>query len=96
MEWLLIDKLGDYLYFKDILQISVYLDISKSKVNNIIQQSIKHSNKYTNSGYYIQRLFNITGRTPQNNLYKRNKYIYFVGYEFEGFPNCEGFIRNKI
>tara|TARA_R110000737_G_scaffold339334_2_gene361171 strand:- start:3535 stop:3855 length:321 start_codon:yes stop_codon:yes gene_type:complete len=92
-EWLLIDKANDYFYFKDIQEICNYLDKTKSQVNNIVQQSIKHINKYTNSGYYIQRLFVDENRTPSNNKYKQIKYIYFTNFNFE---KKENFIYNSI
>ena len=93
MEWLLIDKANDYFYFKDIQEICNYLDKTKSQVNNIVQQSIKHINKYTNSGYYIQRLFVDENRTPSNNKYKQKKNIYFTNFNFE---KKENFIYNSI
>lgn len=80
-EWLLIDKVGDFHYFKDIKSICDYLDLSKGAVYNIFLQSIKHYNKYTNRGYYIQRLFNNT-YTHQRKQFFTDKYIYY--------PNNEG------
>ncbi len=80
-EWLLIDKVGDFHYFKDIKSICDYLDLTKSQVNNIFIQSIKHYNKYTNRGYYIQRLFN-NSYTHQRQQFFTDKYIYY--------PNDEG------
>ena len=50
MEWLLIDKVDDFFYFKDIKEICKYLDKTKSQVNNIVQQSYKNVNKYTRKG----------------------------------------------
>ena len=68
-EWLLIDKVGDYFYFKDIQKIADYLNLTKGQINNEINQSIKHYNKYTNRGYYIQKLYN----NPV-----LDKYIYYI------------------
>lgn len=57
-EWLLINKANEFHYFKNIKSICNYLNLTKSEVNNIFIQSIKNTNKYTNKGFYIQRLFN--------------------------------------
>ena len=80
-EWYLEDKMGDIHYFKDIKSICDYLDLTKSQVNNIFIQSIKHYNKYTNRGYYIQRLYNNTN-THQRQQFFTDDYIYY--------PNNEG------
>jgi len=93
MEWLLIDKVDDFFYFKDIKEICKYLDKTKSQVNNIVQQSYKNVNKYTNSGYFIQRLFVDKSRTPTGNKYKSNKYIYFTNFNYE---KKENFIYNIL
>jgi len=79
-EYLLIDKLGDYIYFKKLDDISTYLNLTKSQTYNICRQSLKHYNKYTNRGYYIQRLYNDISRTPKM-MYNMDKYIY---YEIDG------------
>tara|TARA_R110002096_G_scaffold235811_1_gene426127 strand:+ start:1761 stop:2045 length:285 start_codon:yes stop_codon:yes gene_type:complete len=76
-EWLVIDKVGDYFYYRDIKEVSIALDLTKAQVYNEVQQSIKHYNKYTNRGLYIQRLYNDSSRTPRSN-YVMDKYIYFV------------------
>ncbi len=55
-EYLLIDKVGDYFYFNKLSDIEKYLNLSKSQVCNIYRQSLKHYNKNTKFGYYIQRL----------------------------------------
>ena len=34
-EWLLIDKMGDLHFFRDIMSIAKYLNKSKSQVNNL-------------------------------------------------------------
>ena len=72
-EWLLIDKVNDFHYFKDIDQICKYLDLSKSQVNNIFQQSLRNINKYSNRGIYIQRLYNDPAK-PIRTKYNFNKY----------------------
>ena len=76
-EWLLIDKTGDYFYYKTIEDMSNNLGLTKTQIYNEVQQSIKHYNKYTNRGLYIQRLYNDFSRTPRV-LYKTDKYIYYV------------------
>ena len=80
-EWYLEDKMGDIHYFKDIKSICDYLNLTKSQVNNIFQQSIKHYNKYTNRGYYIQRLYN-NFQTHERRQFITDKYIYY--------PNDDG------
>ena len=80
-EWYLEDKMGDIHYFKDIKSICDYLNLTKSQVNNIFQQSIKHYNKYTNRGYYIQRLYN-NSQTHERRQFITDKYIYY--------PNDDG------
>ena len=75
-EWLLIDKMDDHFYFKDIKSICNYLDLTKSQVNNIFQQSIKRVNNYTNKGYYIQRLYN-NPHAPIRTQFVYHKYAEF-------------------
>lgn len=76
-EYLLIDKVGDFFYFNKLSDIEKYLNLSKSQVCNIYRQSIKHYNKYTNHGYYIQRLYNDPTRPPKL-LFPMNRFIYYV------------------
>ena len=76
-EWLLIDKVGDYLYFDKIENIADYLCLTKSQIYSCIIQSLKHYNKYTNRGIYIQKLYNNPGRPPKNN-YDLDKYVYYI------------------
>tara|TARA_R110001606_G_scaffold291343_3_gene439224 strand:- start:7311 stop:7595 length:285 start_codon:yes stop_codon:yes gene_type:complete len=76
-EWLVIDKVGDYFYYKDIKEVSTALDLTKSQVYNLVLQSIKHYNKYTSKGVYIQRLYNDPSRPPRHNFIM-DKYIYYV------------------
>jgi hypothetical protein len=83
-EWLLIDKQDNYYYFKDVHEICEFTHLTKSQVNNVYQQSLKHINRYTNRGYYIQRLFNL----PQ--LHERKKFpmirnIYFTDHTQEKY-----------
>ena len=80
-EWLVIDKVGDYFYYKNIKDVSIALDLTKSQVYNLVQQSIKHYNKYTSKGVYIQRLYNDPSRTPRNN-YVMDKFIYYINEYF--------------
>ncbi len=90
-EWLLIDKVGDYHYFKDIKSICDYLDLTKSQVNNIFQQSLKHINRYTNRGYYIQRLYN-NPHTHQRTQFSMNKYIYCTDHTQDN----QNYVINKF
>tara|TARA_R110000765_G_scaffold15885_2_gene45269 strand:- start:104 stop:385 length:282 start_codon:yes stop_codon:yes gene_type:complete len=76
-EWLLIDKVGDYFYFKDIQKIADYLNLTKGQINNEINQSIKHYNKYTNRGYYIQKLYNNPALPPKT-IFVLDKFIYYI------------------
>ena len=39
-EWLLIDKAGDYFYFKDIQKMADYLNLTKGQINNEINHDI--------------------------------------------------------
>ena len=39
-EWLLIDKTGDYFYFKDIQKMADYLNLTKGQINNEINHDI--------------------------------------------------------
>tara|TARA_R110000822_G_scaffold37161_3_gene104151 strand:+ start:1577 stop:1870 length:294 start_codon:yes stop_codon:yes gene_type:complete len=76
-EWLVIDKMGDHFYYYKIEDMVNDLGLTKSQIYNEVLQSLKHFNKYTNRGYYIQRLYNDNSRTPKYN-YKIDKYIYYV------------------
>jgi len=77
IEWVMIDKMGDYFYFKDIQAIGDYLVLNKKQVYNLILQSQKHFNKYTSHGVYIQRLYNDPSRPPKTKFTLDN-YIYYV------------------
>ena len=88
MEWLLIDKTGDLFYFKDIISIAKYLDKTKSQVNNLFQQSLKHTNQLHKTGFYIQRLYIDKSRTPRNNYSESYKNIYFTDYTTENNRYC--------
>ena len=76
-EWLVINKIGDHIYFKNQLEICEYFNLTKAQVYNIYTQSLKHYNKYTNHGYYIQRLYNDPTRPPKL-LFPMNRFIYYV------------------
>ena len=91
-EWLVIDKIGDHIYFKNQLEICKYFDLTKAQVYNIYNQSLKHYNKYTNSGLYIQRLFNDNSRTPRKN-FSLNKFIYYVN---DDGSNQYGILFDKL
>ena len=81
-EWLLIDKIGDFFYYDKIEDIIEDTGLTKSQIDNVYKQSLKHYNKYTNRGLYIQRLYNDPTRTPKNN-YVLNKYIYYENIKGE-------------
>ena len=87
-EWLLIDKVGDYYYFRDIMSIAKYLDMSKSQVNNLFIQSLKHTNQFHKTGFYLQRLYNDTTRPPKKDFRNKNKYIYFTNHTQENWNYC--------
>ena len=68
-EWLIIDKNNEIYYFKDLKGVEDFTHLTKSQVNNMLQQSIKHINRYTNYGYYLQRLYN------NCHLHQRNQFV---------------------
>ena len=76
MEYLLVDKIGDYHYFKNLKDIGLYLDLTVGQINNEFRQSLKHYNKYTNRKVYIQRLF-INPLLPPRLKFDLDKYIYY-------------------
>jgi len=94
-EWLLIDKIGDFLYFEDIMSIAKYLDKSKSQVNNIFQQSLKNTNQIHKSGYYIQRLYEDLSRPPRT-IFNINKYIYFTNHTQENWETEHNYCLNNL
>lgn len=94
-EWVLIDKVGDLLFFKDIMSIAKYLDKSKSQVNNIFQQSIKNTNQIHKSGYYIQRLYEDASRPPRK-YFKTNKNIYFTNHTQENYKTEHNYCLNNL
>ena len=55
-EWLLINLIGDFFYYDKIEDIIEDTGLTKSQIDNVYKQSLKHYNKYTNRGLYIQRL----------------------------------------
>ena len=75
-EWVLVDKMGDLHFFKDIKSICDYLNLTKSQVNNIFQQSIKRVNNYTKRGFYIQRLYN-NPHSPIRTQFVHHKYAQY-------------------
>tara|TARA_R110000737_G_scaffold260053_1_gene268451 strand:+ start:45 stop:320 length:276 start_codon:yes stop_codon:yes gene_type:complete len=87
MEWLLTDKTGDIFLFKDVLEVSKYLCITKSQVDNLFRQSLKHTNKLHKSGFYLQRLYNDICK-PLRTVFIRNKYIYFPNHTQENKNYC--------
>ena len=72
-DFLLIDKVDDFHYFKNLKDIAQYLDISISSAQNIQRESKKHLYwRHRASGYYIQRLFN----NSNTNQPKENEMIF--------------------
>tara|TARA_R100000479_G_C6256640_1_gene154361 strand:- start:257 stop:556 length:300 start_codon:yes stop_codon:yes gene_type:complete len=67
-DYLLIDKVGDFHYFKNMKKISEYLDMKPPVVHNIIYQCKRNYNEYhSTTGLYIQRLYNNTNsRQPKD------------------------------
>ena len=88
--FLLIDKMGDYFYFKDMKSISKYLDKTYSQIVSIYRHSQKHYVELHSSGYYIQNLYNNElCRQPKNtsfiwdiksrNIHNTKKYSWVGG-----------------
>ena len=80
-EWLVFDKLGDFLYFYDLKKIAEYFNITYSEVFAISNYSIRRINMPSPSkGLYIQRLYVDCSRTPRNfknfKFHRSYKYIY--------------------
>lgn len=96
MEWLLINKNNEIYFFKDLKSVEEFTHLTKSQVNNMLQQSIKHINRYTNYGYYLQRLYN-NSWTHQRQQFVMNKYLYFTNHTQENqhyiFNNFTNFIN---
>ena len=77
MEYLLIDKCDDIFFFKNLKDVSEYLNLNKSQTNNELRQSIKHYNKRTNRGNYVQRLYD-NPVLPPRLTFDLDKYIYYL------------------
>ena len=77
MEYLVIDKCNDIFFFNNLKEVSEYLNLNKSQTNNELRQSIKHYNKRTNRGNYIQRLYE-NPVLPPRLTFELNKYIYYL------------------
>jgi len=59
-EYLLIDKMNDFHYFKNIKSIAEYLNMTPPQVYAIVTWSrLNINNRQYKTGLYIQRLFNI-------------------------------------
>jgi len=67
-EYLVIDKIGDFLYFKDQHEIAKYFNITKPQVDGICQYCRRRLVFPSPSHHiYIQRLFNNThSPVPKN------------------------------
>ena len=77
MEYLLIDKCNDIFFFNNLKDVSEYLNLNKSQTNNELRQSIKHYNKRTNRGNYVQRMYD-NPVLPPRLTFELNKYIYYL------------------
>ena len=55
--WLVIDKIGDFLFFKDRYEMAKYFDMDVIKISGIITYCKRRICFYHKSGIYIQRLF---------------------------------------
>jgi|TARA_R110002153_G_scaffold256517_1_gene415436 glutathionyl-hydroquinone reductase len=91
MEWLLINKMDEIFFFKDLRDISEFTHLTKSQTNNMFMQSLKHVNRLTNYGYYIQRLYNLPA-THQRTKFNMTKLIYFTNHTQEN----QNYIINKL
>tara|TARA_R110000796_G_scaffold25132_2_gene71214 strand:+ start:253 stop:579 length:327 start_codon:yes stop_codon:yes gene_type:complete len=82
MDYLVIDKAGDFLYFKDQAEISKYFDIPVGATYNIALQNRtrKYQEYHHKHKIYIQRLYNNKySRQPGNTEFiwdekKRNNF----------------------
>ena len=77
MEYLVIDKCNDIFFFNNLKDVSEYLNLTKSQTNNELRQSIKHYNKRTNRGNYVQRMYD-NPVLPPRLTFELNKYIYYL------------------
>ena len=69
-DYIVIDKTDDILYFKDTQAICKYYDLTRSKVYSIVIQSKKKYIYRSNSGLFIQRLYNNTlSRQPEDTTF---------------------------
>ena len=74
---MVIDKLGEFSFFKDQQEIANALHLTKSQVYGIIMYSLININKLSPSrGYYIQRLFNNPHSHPRD--YTKIKYNWYA------------------
>jgi len=75
--WLVIDKLDDFLYFNKLEDIAVYFNLTKNQVYAVYMYNIIHINKYSPSkDIYIQKLFNCPSLTPRD--YSKVKYNWWA------------------
>ena len=81
-EWLVIDKINDFLYFDKTKDIAKYFNLTLPQVNSIYTTSLININKYSPSKeLFIQRLFvgaNLPPRDYTKTPYSKYaiKYIY--------------------
>lgn len=74
-EWLVIDKVGDFHYFKSILEIGKAYDLTFNEVHSVITYCLKWGDRHSPSrGIYIQRLFNCLEKPPRD--YKKFPFTY--------------------
>jgi hypothetical protein len=77
MEWLVIDKAGDHLYFKQTAEIAKYFNLTIPQVNAVYIHSLNNINKYSPSkDIYIQRLYNNVCLPPKD--FKKTSFHWYA------------------
>ena len=71
---MLVDKVGDTFFFKDIKELSIYLDLTYNEVYAIIHYCRRRINRYSpKHNIFIQRLFNnIYSHQPNEKMIEWN------------------------
>lgn len=71
---MLVDKVGDTFFFKDIKELSIYLDLTYNEVYAIIHYCRRRINRYSpKHNIFIQRLFNnIYSHQPNEKMLEWN------------------------
>lgn len=74
-EYLLIDKVDDFHYFKNIQSIADYLNLTKSQVTAIHAYCFKNYTRQPKTKLFIQRLY------IQNSLHKPENTLFIWDYK---------------